>query len=37
MAAERWKRLLWFVLLWAGSVAALGCVAWLIRLALGLR
>jgi hypothetical protein len=31
MAAERWKRLLWFVVIWAGSVAALGAVAWAIR------
>jgi hypothetical protein len=26
------KRLGWFVLIWAASVAALGVVAWLIRL-----
>ncbi len=27
-----WKRLGWFVLLWAGSVVALGVVAYGIRL-----
>jgi hypothetical protein len=27
-----WKRLAWFVAIWAGSVAALGAVAWLLRL-----
>lgn len=37
MAAERWKRVLWLVLIWAGSVAALGAVAWAIRLVLGLK
>jgi hypothetical protein len=37
MAGERWKRLFWFVVIWAGSVAALGAVAWSIRLALGLK
>jgi hypothetical protein len=37
MAAERWKRLLWFVVIWAGSVAALGVVAWAIRWLLGLE
>jgi hypothetical protein len=26
-----WRRLLWFVALWAASVAALGVVAWVIR------
>lgn len=29
-----WKRFGWFVLIWAASVAVLGAVAWLIRLAL---
>ncbi len=28
----RLERLGWFMLIWAGSVAALGLVAWLIRL-----
>jgi hypothetical protein len=37
MAPKGWQRLLWFVVLWAGSVAALGVVAWAIRLALGLK
>jgi hypothetical protein len=37
MAPRGWQRLLWFVVLWAGSVAALGVVAWAIRLALGLK
>ncbi|WP_409293268.1 DUF2474 domain-containing protein [Pseudomonas sp. KCJK9058] len=27
-----WRRLTWLVLIWAGSVAALGLFAWLIRL-----
>ena len=27
-----WKRLLWLAAIWAASVAALGCVAWLLRL-----
>lgn len=27
-----WHRLGWLVLIWAGSVAALGLFAWLIRL-----
>jgi hypothetical protein len=32
-ARSRWpRRLGWFVLIWAASVAALGAVAWLIRL-----
>jgi hypothetical protein len=31
---ERMRRLGWFVAIWAMSVAALGLVAWLIRLAL---
>ena len=27
-----WQRLGWLVLIWAGSVAALGVVAWLMRM-----
>ena len=27
-----WRRLAWFVGLWAASVAVLGAVAWLLRL-----
>lgn len=27
-----WRRLAWLALIWAGSVAALGLSAWLIRL-----
>lgn len=27
-----WRRLAWLALIWAGSVAALGLFAWLIRL-----
>ena len=27
-----WKRLGWMALIWAGSVAVLGAVAWLLRL-----
>ncbi len=31
----RWpKRIGWFVLIWALSVAAIGAVAWLLRLVL---
>jgi hypothetical protein len=30
--APLWQRLAWFVGLWAASVAALGAVAYLIRL-----
>jgi hypothetical protein len=37
MVAERWQRLFWFVVIWAGSVAALGAVAWAIRWLLGLK
>jgi hypothetical protein len=37
MAPKGWQRLLWFVVLWAGSVAALGAVAWAIRWLLGLE
>jgi preprotein translocase subunit Sss1 len=36
-SAERkpiWQRLLWFVALWAGSVAALGVVGYAIKLVL---
>jgi preprotein translocase subunit Sss1 len=29
-----WKRLLWFVALWAAGVAAVGAVGFVIRLAL---
>lgn len=29
-----WQRLLWFIALWAGSVAALGIVGYAIRLVL---
>lgn len=34
MAGEEplWKRLGWMALIWVASVAALGLVAWLIRL-----
>jgi len=28
------RRIAWFMALWCGSVAALGAVAWLIRVAL---
>lgn len=31
-AGPLWKRLGWFVLLWAAGVAVVGTVAWLIRL-----
>jgi hypothetical protein len=27
-----WRRLGWMALIWAASVAALGAIAWLIRL-----
>ncbi|MBU2233031.1 MAG: DUF2474 domain-containing protein [Alphaproteobacteria bacterium] len=27
-----WRRLMWLALIWAGSVAALGAVAWVLRL-----
>jgi hypothetical protein len=27
-----WRRLGWMALIWAGSVAVLGAVAWLLRL-----
>jgi hypothetical protein len=30
------QRLVWFVLLWVAGVVAVGSVAWIIRLALGL-
>ncbi|MFC7704828.1 DUF2474 family protein [Plastorhodobacter daqingensis] len=36
MHSAYWRRIVWFLLLWAGGVAALGLVAWIIRLALGL-
>jgi len=32
--APLWRRLAWFAGIWTASVAALGAVAWLIRLAL---
>lgn len=32
--APLWRRLAWFVAIWAGSVAVLGVVAWLLRLAI---
>jgi hypothetical protein len=35
--AARWRRLLWFVVIWAASVATLGVVAWLIRLMIGVK
>ncbi|MBK6350413.1 MAG: DUF2474 domain-containing protein [Proteobacteria bacterium] len=37
MAPKGWQRLLWFVVIWAGSVMALGAVAWAIGSALGLK
>jgi len=37
MRFEHWRRLLWFVAIWAASVAALGAIAWLIRWALGVK
>jgi Protein of unknown function (DUF2474) len=37
MAPKGWQRLLWFVVLWACSVAVLGAVAWAIRWLLGLK
>jgi hypothetical protein len=37
MSNKGWQRLLWFVVLWAGGVAALGAVAWALRLALSLE
>jgi hypothetical protein len=30
-ARPRFKRLLWFVAIWAASVAALGLVGWVLR------
>jgi len=35
--AATWRRLLWFVAIWAASVATLGVVAWLIRLMIGVK
>jgi len=37
MAPKGWQRLLWFVVIWAGSVTALVTLAWAIRLVLGLK
>jgi hypothetical protein len=34
LSAPAWKRWAWFVGLWCASVAALGVVAFVIRLAL---
>jgi hypothetical protein len=34
MGAGRGRRLLWFVAIWAASVATLGLVAWLLRIAI---
>jgi hypothetical protein len=31
-----YQRLAWFVALWAAGIIAVGVVAWMIRLALGL-
>ncbi len=31
-AGPLWKRLAWFVALWAMSVATIGVVAWFLRL-----
>ncbi|MBS7670142.1 DUF2474 domain-containing protein [Croceicoccus gelatinilyticus] len=31
-AGPLWKRLIWLVVIWAGSVAALGAVAYVLRL-----
>jgi preprotein translocase subunit Sss1 len=31
-AGPVWKRLAWFVILWAAGVGAVGVVGWLIRL-----
>jgi len=30
-----WKRLAWFVALWLGGLAAVGSLAWLLRLWIG--
>lgn len=30
-----WKRLLWFVVLWLGGLAAVSALAWLLRLWIG--
>jgi Protein of unknown function (DUF2474) len=37
MARRSVQRLFWFVVIWAGSVTALGVVAWAIRWMLGLE
>ncbi len=34
--SERWRRALWFLMLWGGGVAALLGISWLIRLGMGL-
>jgi hypothetical protein len=34
-AGPLWRRLGWFVLLWAGGVAAVGAAAFLIKSSLG--
>lgn len=34
-AARAGRRLLWFVALWAGGVATVGAIAFLLRLAIG--
>ncbi|WP_119268464.1 DUF2474 family protein [Taklimakanibacter deserti] len=31
-----WQRFAWFVLLWLAGIVAVGAVAWVIRLSLGL-
>jgi hypothetical protein len=37
MAAGRWRRVLWFLGLWAASVATPGAVAWVIRAMIGVE
>ncbi len=36
MNSPLWRRIVWFLLLWAGGVAVLAVIAGLIRVALGL-